>query len=519
MKVLTSTQMQGCDRAAIDRHGIPEMVLMENAGVQVVECMEEFFGADAPELVAVLCGKGNNGGDGLVIARHLHAAGRAVRAYLFAVADELSGSVAENHRIAVSAGVDVVEVANDAEVAEVVDELVGFDCIVDALFGTGISGALRDPYGEVVEAVNDCGAPVVAVDLPSGLAADNGDIAGPAVVADLTVTFAAPKLCHVLPPACELVGELSVVDIGIPAAEIAAVKKALEIITPEECAAHLSPRDPDTHKGSYGTVLVVGGATGMSGAATLAARAALRGGAGLVHVAAPETVAAIIAGAVVEALVRPYPSNSEGGFSGAALEGLRQAAASADVLAIGPGVGASDEARTLVREIVAGAAVPVVLDADGLNAFADDAGALSAVGPPCVITPHPGEAGRLLGRSTAAVQSDRLDAVRQLARESGAIVVLKGYRSLVADAEGRVAVNPTGNPGMATGGSGDVLTGLIAALLGQGVGPWRAARVGAFLHGAAGDIAARRVGEIGLIASDIIGALPEAFASVQPGGE
>ena len=513
MKVLDTRQIQACDRAAIHDHGIPELVLMENAGVQVVEAMEEFFGEEPPELVAVMCGKGNNGGDGFVVARHLHALGRSVRVYLFAGAADLQGSVAANHRMAAQLGVDIVEVPDEASWRQRADEIVGFDCIVDALFGTGITGALRGHFGEVVEAIVQTDAAVVAVDIPSGLSADSGDIAGAVVTADLTVTFAAPKLCHVLAPACELIGQLVVVDIGIPPQEVASIEGALELVTPAECASALPSRDPDSHKGSYGRVLVVGGAPGMSGAAALAARAALRAGAGLVTVAAPEPVSSIIAGLVIEALVRPHPADGTGGLSEAAASAIMTLAAEADVLAVGPGVGTSEETRTLIREVVAGAQVPVVLDADGLNAFAGDAGALRAVGPPCVLTPHPGEAGRLLGSGTAEVQRDRLAAVRELADRTGAVVVLKGYRSLICSPQGELAVNPTGNAGMATGGSGDVLTGLIAALIGQGVEPQTAARVGTFLHGEAGDIAARDVGEISLVASDIVAALPEALAS------
>jgi NAD(P)H-hydrate epimerase len=255
----------------------------------------------------------------------------------------------------------------------------------------------------------------------------------------------------------------------------------------------------------------------MAGAAALAARAALRGGAGLVTVAAPETVAAIVAGLTAETLVRPHPSNADGGLAAGALAGIRALAEDADVLAVGPGIGTSEEARRLVRELVTGAEVPVVLDADGLNAFAGHADALRDVGPPCVLTPHPGEAGRLLACSTAQVQADRLAAARVLAEQTGAVVVLKGYRSLVCSPTGRLAVNPTGNPGMATGGAGDVLTGLIAALIAQGLDAVAAARLGTFLHGEAGDVAALQVGEISLIASDIIDALPAAFAGVRAG--
>ncbi len=513
MKILDTEQIQACDRAAIEDHGIPELVLMENAGVQVVEAMEEFFGEEPPELVAIMCGKGNNGGDGFVVARHLHALGRVVRVYLFAAADDLNGSVAANHQMAAKLGVDIVELPDEPAWKDKAEEIVGFDCIVDALFGTGISGALRGHFGDVVEAINESDAAVVAVDLPSGLSADSGEIMGPVVAADLTVTFAAPKLCHAFAPACELVGELSVVDIGIPPQAIDAIDSALEVLTPQEIGATLPIREPDSHKGSYGAVLIVGGAPGMSGAAALAAQAALRGGAGLVTVAAPASVADIVAGHVAEALVRPHATDASGGLSEAAEPGIALLARDADVMAVGPGVGTSDETRTLIRQVVLGAAVPVVLDADGLNAFAGACEVLQGVGPPCVLTPHPGEAGRLLGRDTADVQSDRLAAVRELAERAGAVVVLKGYRSLVCDENGRVAVNPTGNPGIATGGSGDVLTGLIAALIGQGVEPFDAARLGTFLHGEAGDIAAREVGEISLIASDIVGALADAFLS------
>jgi len=513
MKVLNREQMQRCDRAAIDDYGIAELVLMENAGVQVVESMDEYFGDSGPDLIAVMCGKGNNGGDGFVVARHLFNTGRAVRAYMFAAAADLQGSVAENHRIAEALGIEIIEVPDAESWEQRAAEIIGFDCIVDALFGTGITGPLRGHFGNVIETINDSGASIVAVDLPSGLSADSGEVVGPAVDADLTVTFAVPKLCHAFPPACELIGELSVVDIGIPEAAINAVESALELITPEECGFALEPREADTHKGSYGRVLIVAGAPGMAGAAALTARGALRGGAGLVTVGAPDSVFEIVAGLVAEALVRPHASDSDGGLGLAAKAGLTALAGAADVLAVGPGVGTSEETQQLVRELVVESPVPVVLDADGLNAFAGDPEALREIGPPCILTPHPGELARLLGMTTADVQADRLAVVRLLAERSAAIVILKGYRSLVCDPNGSVAINPTGNPGMATGGSGDVLTGLLAALIGQGVEPLAAARLGAFLHGEAGDIAAERVGEISLIASDIVDALPDAFSN------
>jgi len=518
MRVLDTKQMQACDRAAIEDDGIPELVLMENAGTQVVESMEEFFGDEQPELVAVLCGKGNNGGDGLVIARHLHNLGRVVRVYLFADPAELDGSVVANHRMAMTTGVEIVGVADGDAWDAVADDLPAFDCVVDALFGTGIKGALRGHFGDVVDDINASGAAIVAVDLPSGLSADSGDVVGPAVDADLTVTFEAPKLCHAFPPACELCGELGIVDIGIPRHRLEAVDGALDLLTPADVAGILDPRQTDTHKGSYGRVVIVAGSPGMAGAAALAARAALRGGAGLVTVAAPDSVFSIIAAQVVEALVQPLASNAHGGFAAAAQAGLMELAATADVLAVGPGIGTSPETAELIRALVTASSVPVVLDADGLNAFVGDFEELQKVGPPCIITPHPGEAARLLGITTAEVQNDRVGAARDLAARSGAIAILKGYRSLIASANGAIAVNPTGNPGMATGGSGDVLTGLIAAFVGQGVEPVTAARAGAFYHGEAGDRAAELMGEVSLIASDIIDMLPEALMRFEVDG-
>ena len=516
MKVLNSEQMKGCDRAAIDDFGIPEIVLMENAGTQVVESMEEFFDAEQPELIAVLCGKGNNGGDGFVVARHLHNLGRVVRVYLFATAADLRGSVADNQRMASALGVDIIEVTNDEEWPEIAAQLVGFDCIVDALFGTGIQGPLRSPFADVVESVNDSGVPVVAVDLPSGLSADNGDIAGPSIAADLTVTFAAPKRCHVFPPASELCGELGIVDIGIPQTSIDAVEGAVELVTPEECAAALPWREPDSHKGTYGTVLILAGAPGTAGAAVLTALGALRGGAGLIKVAVPDSVYGIVASQLTEPLVLSFASGDSGGIAASCCAAIVELAGEADVVAIGPGIGTAPETVELVRRVVADIGVPTIIDADGLNAFAGGVvDELASTGPPRILTPHPGEVARLLEIFTADVQADRAAAAHELSRRSDATVVLKGYRSLVCTPAGELAVNPTGNPGMATGGSGDVLTGLIAALVGQGVAPAAAARTGAFLHGEAGDLAAVEVGETSLVASDIVEALPEAIGSLE----
>lgn len=511
LKVLNTRQMQACDRAAIDDFGIPELVLMENAGVQVVEAIEEFFGEEGAVTFAICCGKGNNGGDGLVVARHLHNLGRDVRVYLFAEPDALEGPAATQLRMARSLGAAITSIPDADAWADADLDLEDVDCIVDALFGTGVQGGLRGHYGDVVDAINGSPAAVVAVDLPSGLSADGGEVDGPAVLADLTVTFATPKRCHVLPPAEHHCGELAVVDIGIPHATIDGIEDALQLLTAGDFLGSLPPRDPDTHKGSYGRVLIVAGSPGTTGAAVMTARAALRGGAGLVSVATPRLVWPIVGAQLLEALVHPVDGSESGGFSAQSLERLLELADSADVLAVGPGIGTEAGTADVVLQLLRSVRKPTVVDADGLNVLTGSVEALAESPAARVLTPHPGEMGRLLQRSTAEVQADRIGAARELAERSGATVVLKGYRSLIAEPGGEVAVNPSGNPGMASGGTGDVLTGLLAALLAQQLSTTQAARLATFAHGLAGDLAAAETGETALIAGDLLDRLAEAL--------
>jgi NAD(P)H-hydrate epimerase len=390
---------------------------------------------------------------------------------------------------------------------------------VDALFGTGITGGLRGHFGEVVDAINAAGAAVVAVDLPSGLSADSGDVEGPTVDADLTVTFVAAKLCHVLPPAEDYCGEIYVVDIGIPEVGVAKIDDAVLMLTDEHCADLLAPRASDTHKGTYGRVLVVAGAPGTTGAASLTAEGALRSGAGLVTVATPSSVYPVVASHLLEALVRPLPASAGGGIGLGAVPEILEMLESADVLAIGPGIGTDPETIEVVRQIIARCNLPTVVDADGLNALVGSLSLLSEQENPLVLTPHPGEMARLLDCSTGDVQTRRMESARELSAATGALVVLKGYRTVLAQPTGPPVLNPTGNPGMASGGSGDVLTGLIASFLAQSLPPEAAAGLGVFVHGAAGDVAAGEVGEISLIAGDVLAALPDVFLSLQAGLE
>ncbi len=516
MRILSAESMREVDRAAIEELGIPSLVLMENAAVGVADAIGEVY-PDA-ESAALFCGPGNNGGDGLAIARHLAVRGYDVRIFLVTDRRPVRGDAEVQLGICRRQGLAMMEVASEGDVIEALEAAREADVIVDALFGTGLTRPLEGLFAEVVEGLNDLPVPRVAVDLPSGLNGSQAIPLGIHVQADLTVTFAAPKMAHVFPPASDAVGELVVADLGLPPDLVEDVEEeggAIYLLRADELAELLPDRAPGTHKGDYGHALIVAGSPGKGGAAILAARAAVRSGAGLVTVAVPEPILMMVDLGSVESMTLPLPSSGVSGqliasAAGRALEALEGKA----VLALGPGLGQDAETAETIRQIVLQASVPLVLDADGLNAFAgrfEELADRSARSEETVLTPHPGELGRLLGISTVEVQEDRIAAARRAALESGAVVVLKGHRTLVADPEGEVYVNTTGNPGMATGGTGDVLTGLIAGLMAQGLDALDAATLGVHLHGLAGDLAAVDKGERSLTAGDLVDFLPAAF--------
>jgi hydroxyethylthiazole kinase-like uncharacterized protein yjeF len=515
--VLTAEEMRRADRRTIEEIGLPGPVLMENAGAAVARVVDERF----PEArrVVVLCGRGNNGGDGFVVARRL---GARAEAFLLGARDAVRGD-ARTHLLACErSGGRVTVVEGEAAWAAVRARVEEADVVVDAVLGTGLRSAPTGLAADAVAAIArrfEAGVPVVAVDLPSGLPSDGGIPAWAAAKATVTVTFAAPKRGHVLPPACHHVGELIVADIGISAESLAAACPSLFLLEDADAAGAFPLRRREAHKGDFGHVLVVAGSVGKTGAAVLAAGGALRAGAGLVTVATPEPCLAVVAAARPEAMTEPLPANVGGGINEAALPRLLDLAGERDAVVLGPGVGQDPGTRALVRAFVRACPVPLVADADGLNALAAAGGDMSALGTlrrdgSVVLTPHPGEMARLVGRPTAEIQSDRLAAAVALARETGAIVVLKGERTLVAEPSGRAAVAGTGNPGMATGGTGDVLAGVVGSLLARH-GTLLSATAGAFVHGRAGDIAARERGEEGMTAGDVVEALPAAIESVR----
>jgi NAD(P)H-hydrate epimerase len=521
MRLLNAAQMREADRRTIEEIGIPSLVLMENAGRQVVDAMEAGLGSLADRRVAILCGRGNNGGDGFVVARVLHQRGAEVLVFVVGAAEEIRGDARVNFDVLNRLGIVAVEITGDEAWDSHAAAVEGSDVVVDALFGTGLNAPLAGLTAVVVTDVNRMDVPVVAVDLPSGLSADTHHPIGACVDATLTVTFAAPKLPLVLSPGAQHAGDVVVADIGIPQEVIDAVSGPwIEATASDELRALVQPRAEDSHKGDFGHVLVVAGSRGKTGAAHLAAMGALRSGAGLVTVATPASCQAAVAALGAEYMTEGLAETPVGSIAASAVDRVLELPG--DVVAVGPGLGTAAETRAFVRSLLDREGRSLVVDADALNAFAGDAAALTGRdGLDVIVTPHPGELARLVGKSIEDIQADRVEAARALAQANRLFVVLKGHQTIVATPGGKVFINPTGNPGMATGGTGDVLTGMIASWLGQLLDAEAACRLGVFLHGAAGDLAEADEGQQALTAGDILSHLSDAALELAgtPAGE
>jgi NAD(P)H-hydrate epimerase len=512
MRVLNAAQMRDADRQTIEEIGIPSMVLMENAGRQVVAALEAAYDDLPDREVAILCGPGNNGGDGFVIARTLHQRGVAVSVFVIAAMSAIKGDARLNLEILGRLGLTAVEIS-DAQAWDLhFSEISQCDLIVDAVFGTGLKSPLSGIMETVAADVNASGIPVVAVDLPTGLSADRVETIGPCIRAAITVTLGAPKLPLILPPGEAEAGSIVIADIGIPAEVIDNLPgPRIELLTREAMRDILPPRDPDSHKGDYGHVLIVAGSRGKTGAAHLAATGALRSGAGLVTVATPQSAQPIIAAMGAEYMTLPLDETADGTVSADALEPLLEF--EPEVIAAGPGLGTGPDVTVFVQNLIDQSDSPLVLDADALNALAADTDRLQNRGDrsrPIIITPHPGEMARLAQTSTDQVQGNRLDVARDFAVQHQIYVLLKGYRTLIATPDGKVFVNPLGNPGMATGGTGDVLAGVVAAWLGQLLDAEAACKLGVYLHALAGDLTEADEGEVAMTAGDLAAHLGDA---------
>lgn len=510
MKIVSAEEMRAIDRATSERFGVPSLTLMENAGSAVADHVLSQYGS--ARQIVIFCGKGNNGGDGFVAARHLHERGKNTRVILLADPTELRGDAAAMYgKLPVPA--EVVRSSN--ELSGVVASQA--DIYVDAILGTGFKPPVKGIYAEAIQLLNRCGVPVIAVDIPSGADADGmTPQQGIVARANSIVTFTAPRPAHVFSLLTD--GPTCVVPIGSPPEAIVSSLQ-LKMITATDISPLIGPRPANSNKGLFGHVLVVGGSLGKAGAAAMAGISALRAGAGLATVATAKSVLPTVAAFYPELMTEPLPETAAGTIATEAGLRLEELLKSATVLAVGPGISRDPHTTTFVRSLLANHKLPTVLDADGLNAFQGHTQEINGTGRILVITPHPGEMGRLAACSTEDVQKNRLGVARDFAREHGVIVVLKGNRTLVAHPSGDVWVNTTGNPGMSTGGTGDILTGMVAAMVAQHPKEAMLAVCAAVhLHGLAGDVMRESIGEHSLVATDLLRGLPNAFERTRKSG-
>lgn len=518
MKILNSEQMRNMDRWAMEEIGIIGPILMENAGLAIVREILVRFPGIRHEKVVVVAGKGNNGGDGFVVARHLFNRGSRPRVLLLAKKTDLRGDAALNLSIADNFGIPIDEILGEEDWSAARPVLDEATILIDAVFGTGLTKPAARLYARVIGDINDASGFKLAVDIPSGLSSDTFQIIGPCVKADLTVTMAAPKIPHVFPPAEEKIGELVTADIGLPPFMFDNPEFKLEMLEEESIRAFFRPRARDAHKGSFGHLLVLSGSMGKTGAAVMAGEAALKSGAGLVTIGTPRSCQPVVAREMAELMTEPLAETPAWSLAEEALDRILELAAGKDAVLIGPGLSTHESTARLLFELLPRLEQPVVLDADALNILSKDTAILKTLKQDIVLTPHPGEFARLIGKDTAEVAAGKLELAPEFAREHGVILVLKGYRTLIAAPNGRVLVNPTGNPGMATGGSGDVLSGIASAMV-MGAGDiLQSVAAAVFIHGLSGDLAARKAGEISLVAGNITTHLPEAFLAFSGGG-
>ncbi|ABA87821.1 ATP-binding protein YjeF [Syntrophotalea carbinolica DSM 2380] len=503
MKVSNVVQMRAMDRAAIDRYRIPEEILMENAGQAAFSVLGR-MGPLANRTFVILCGLGNNGGDGFVVARKIHSAGGVAKVRILGDPARFSGAAHLNLEILRQLPMDIRQLDNSEGICT---ELAHCSTVIDAIFGTGLSRGVSGLHREVIEAVNQCGKPVLSLDIPSGVQGDTGQILGCAIRAEHTVTFGLPKIGNLLYPGFALGGQLHVSHISFPPELYRSDDLKIAINTPSP----LPPRDQTGHKGSFGQALFVAGAAGYLGAPCFAALAYLKAGGGYSRLAAPAAITPFIAMKGSELVFLPQQATDSGSIALCNRDALLQQANALDMTILGPGLSLDPQTQQLVRELTAGIDRPLLLDGDGITAICANLDLVRQRQAPTVLTPHPGEMSRLTGKSVAELEQNRIEAVQQAAIDLNATIVLKGAHSLIGCPDGRVFINLSGNSGMASAGSGDVLTGTIAAMHGLGLNTEEAVCKGVFLHGAAGDLAATAQGEDGMTAQDILEHLPLAL--------
>ncbi|NWF52259.1 MAG: NAD(P)H-hydrate dehydratase [Nitrospirae bacterium] len=518
MKVVTAKEMRTIDSKTIEEYGIPSSVLMERAGLAVTSRIKEIF---SPRKVIVFAGSGNNGGDGLVIARNLYNEGWDIRVFLTNMPEKLKGDALSQYRIISKLGLKISLINEFFTLHSAF--LTHDTLIVDALLGTGLSMNVTGLLAEVIKLLNKSNAQIVSVDIPSGISSDTGQIMGEAVEADYTVTFGLPKRGHLLYPGARYSGKLLIEDIGFPKELLRSEMLNVELLMKDDISPLIPLRPRYSHKGNYGHVLILAGSRGKTGAALMVAKACLRSGAGLVTLGVPESLSEIFQSCVTEEMTLILPDKGDGTLSQKALKVILNFLSDrATILAIGPGIGVSSDTKRIVETLIKTSTIPMVIDADGINSLKDGGNILLKSRSPVILTPHPGEMARLLqgqdkDRKSLGIQDiekDRINTAISFSKETGVYLVLKGVPTIIADPNGKAYVNSTGNPGMASAGTGDVLTGMISGFLSQGLLPVHACILGVYMHGLAGDIVASEKGQHSLIATDIIDRIPFAFKSL-----
>lgn len=514
MKVATPEQVGRMDNETITQIGIPGIVLMENAALKVVQEIIKSLGNVIGKKAVVLAGKGNNGGDAFAVARHLHNIGAQVIVFITSKKSEIKNDAEINLKIIEKINIETVEIMSQDEVLRLKKELETCDVVIDGIFGTGFKGQISGIIGEIAEHVNNSLKYVIAIDIPSGVNGETGEVLGKCIRAHKTVTFAFPKTGLLINPGCEYTGELVVADIGIPQIVSDAVNMETTLLDESHVSGIIPIRQRESSKGDFGRVLIVSGSTGMTGSGCLCAKAALRAGAGLVYLGVPSSLSGIYGSQLVETIVVPFEDKSRGYLSKECINEFLEKMVKMDAVAIGPGISCREDIVKIMGELLEAADVPLVLDADALNAVSKNVDVLKKSKVPVIITPHPGEMSRLTGASIEDIQKNRIKYAKEFSDKYNVITVLKGARTIIATPDGKIYINPTGNPGMSTAGTGDVLTGIIAGFLGQGIKPEDAAAAGVFLHGLSGDMAASKKGEYGLIAGDLVEELPCAINTI-----
>ncbi|RJP78927.1 MAG: NAD(P)H-hydrate dehydratase [Candidatus Zixiibacteriota bacterium] len=512
-KIATAEEMRRLDQAAIEETGIPGLVLMENASWGILRTIREMIGPElAGRRILIACGKGNNGGDGYAVARHLLNRKADVRVLTAGPVEELKGDALTNARIFQNMGGSVTEVKMHGPMPGPPPG----ELIVDALLGTGVQGAAKGLVARMIDWINARPEPVLAVDIPSGVDSDTGQVHGPAVRAECTVTMGMRKRGLVLPPGRELAGRVSVANISLPPGIWAGTQIPFHLLEKKDIPAMLPRRARTAHKGDCGRAFVLAGSPGMTGAAALCSQATLRIGAGLVILGIPASLNPILEAKLTEVITRRLAENREGCLSPDAMPVLEDLVSWADVVGVGPGLSQHPDTEQTVRMLLGSIKKPLVIDADGLNVMGMESEFAGMLPPGSILTPHPGEFSRLTGMPVEEILTHRVDLARRKAADWGAVLVLKGSPTIIADPGGAAYCNPTGGPVLATGGSGDVLTGMILGLLAQGCPPLHAACAGVFLHGLAGDLAAREIGVAATVAGDLDRFIPRAVREVWP---